>query len=83
MINQLLDFLNKLEGDQGQDDRALLLENVCRAREDWHAAQNYFQNVSDPELVDYAIFKVEEAKCKYMYLLRLAKKEGLVQDQVL
>ncbi|HOB19220.1 MAG TPA: YaaL family protein [Candidatus Atribacteria bacterium] len=79
----LLAFLGGYDGEEGPQDDALLLDNVKKAREEWYAAQNYFNNVSDPELVDYAIYKVEEARRKYMYLLNLAKKEGLVQNQVI
>lgn len=40
-----------------------------------HAAQDYFQCVSDPELVDHAIFQLEAAQRKYMYLLKQSQRE--------
>lgn len=41
-----------------------------RARDEWYAAERYFQVVSDPELVDHAIFSLEAARRKYLYLFR-------------
>lgn len=49
------------------------LELVEQARQDWLAAKSYFENVSDPDLVDHAIYLVEAAETKYMYLLRKAR----------
>lgn len=52
-------------------------ESVTRARDEWLAAKNYFEMVSDPDLVDHAIYLLEAAERKYMYLLKRAKREGL------
>jgi hypothetical protein len=50
---------------------------IGRARDEWKAATNYFEMVSDPDLVDHAIYLLEAAERKYMYLLKRAKAEGL------
>jgi len=42
---------------------------VDRAHREWVSAQQYFQSVSEPELVDHAIYLLEAAERKYMYLL--------------
>lgn len=47
-----------------------ILGSVIKAKNEWLAAQNYFDNVSDPDLVDYAIYEMEAARKKYMYLLK-------------
>jgi hypothetical protein len=54
-----------------------LKDLVERARLDWLEARAYFDNVTDPDLVDYAIFCIEAAEKKYMYLLKLAREQGL------
>lgn len=84
MKNYLLAFLGGYNTDEQQDngDRELL-GAVHAARQEWYAAQSYFENVSDPELVDYAIYKIEAAKRKYMYLLKEARKEGLANHCVI
>lgn len=52
-------------------------QSIGRARDEWMAAKNYFDAVSDPDLVDHAIYLLEAAERKYMYLLKRAKNEGL------
>lgn len=52
-------------------------ESVVKARDEWLAAKNYFEMVSDPDLVDHAIYLLGAAERKYMYLLKRAKNEGL------
>lgn len=56
------------------DENAELVELVERARVEWLAAKSYFENVSDPDLVDHAIHSVDAAQKKYMYLLRQARE---------
>jgi len=47
---------------------------VESARREWEAAESYFQTVSDTELVDHAIFSVEAAHRKYLYLFRQLRR---------
>lgn len=51
-------------------------ENIENAKKEWQDAKNIFENVSEPDLVDYAIFKVEAAEQKYIYLLKQYKSNN-------
>jgi len=76
MRGNLLHFVNSvgqrfLLEDQDFKSRVPdLAEALADAHQEWQAAQNYFENVSDPELVDHAIYLLEAAEKKYTYLLR-------------
>jgi len=48
---------------------------VEQARTDWLTARAYFESVSDPDLVDHAIYLIEAAEKKYMYLLKQARPQ--------
>lgn len=54
---------------------------VEAARREWLACRAYFDCVSDPELVDHAIYAVQAAERKYMYLLRKAKLASVALDR--
>ncbi len=56
-------------------NRRSITELVEEARQEWQAARAYFETVSEPELVDHAIYLVEAAEKKYMYLLKKAREE--------
>ena len=47
---------------------------VNAALKEWKDAVRYFENVKDPELVDFAIFEMEAARRKYMFLLKRIKQ---------
>lgn len=47
---------------------------VRQAYADWQAAENYFDNVADPDLIDFAIYDIEAAKKKYIYMLKKARE---------
>ncbi len=48
---------------------------IKKAHADWQAAENYFQNVADPDLIDFAIYDIQAAKKKYIYMLKKAKEQ--------
>ena len=45
-----------------------------------YVSQSFFNAVSDPNLVDYAIYLEDAAKAKYSYLLAEAKRLNLKID---
>ncbi len=64
-------------------DQAEFMDLVTEAKNEWLEAQNYFENVSEPDLVDYAIYRLEAAKIRYMYLIKQARISGIRNTQVL
>lgn len=63
-------FENKMEK---QDNR--LKEEARRALAAWKAAEEFLNHASDPALVDFAIYDLEAAKKKYLYLLGLLRQD--------
>lgn len=51
--------------------------SLDKAHQEMADAENFFNNVVDPELVDHAIYKMEAAKSKYSYLLKQAREKGI------
>lgn len=76
-------FSNLLNGlnlhYQSEDEVALdeFFQCVDIAKQEMYDAQNFFDNVSDPELIDHAIYKMEAAKSKYAFLIKQAKEKGI------
>jgi hypothetical protein len=57
-----------------------LADIVEHAREEWLNSRAYFETVSDPDLVDHAIFMMEAAEKRYIYLLKRAREAGVTID---
>lgn len=55
--------------DRPQEEQELH-EQVDLAHREWIAAQQYFQSVCEPELVDHAVHSIIAAEQRYTYLLR-------------
>lgn len=51
----------------------VLLE-LERARQEWQTALQVFNEISDPELIDYAVFNLKAAEKKYGYYLKNARR---------
>lgn len=69
--------MNSLQDTREKDGNEEFIKTISIARQEMLDAQCYFDNVTDPELVDHAIYKMEAAKSQYVYLLKLAKDKGL------
>ncbi|HEY8345784.1 MAG TPA: DUF2508 family protein [Symbiobacteriaceae bacterium] len=70
-------LVSRLTGRTEEPDRKEeqeLVEQVAAAHREWQAAKAHFQMVSEPELVDHAIFHLEAAQRKYIYLLNLVRR---------
>lgn len=68
---------NVKEVDNSLNNEKGLINDIKAAREDWVNALNYFEQVDDPELIDYSIYRIEAARRRYMYLLKQARKNGI------
>ncbi|MEJ6952423.1 DUF2508 family protein [Natronospora cellulosivora (SeqCode)] len=67
------DFVN--EKAEVEKQESSLEEYLGIAQKEWKDALEYFDNVTEPELVDHASFLLRAAESKYIYLLRKYKEE--------
>ncbi len=51
--------------------------SVDNAKQEMYDAQNYFDNVTEQELVDHAIYKIEAARSKFIFLIKQAKEKEI------
>lgn len=76
-INRLFQWKdNPLENRPTYD----LLTSLEQARREWIHAKNYFNCVSDNDLIDHAIFYMGATEKKYIYLLKQARENGISID---
>ena len=47
---------------------------VDKARQEWQAAQSLFNNVIEKDLIDHAIFKMNAAERRYIFLLQETRR---------
>ncbi len=50
---------------------------VEQARREWQDAKSVFDQVSDPDLIDHAVYAIDASERRYMYLLKKARDEGV------
>jgi len=79
LVSALGTIYNKVNAtsEQAVDKDQELAECVKAAYEEWQGAENFFHSVTDPDLVDHAIYKLEATKSRYIYLLKQAKASGI------
>jgi hypothetical protein len=62
------------EARRMQAEERSLRQQMEAARQEMKATESYFQTVTDPELIDHAIFAMEAAKRKYLYFYRRLRR---------
>ena len=82
-INHLLNQLLKAEDYQKKRAEERYWRLVEEAKRDWQEARVYFNTVTDPELVDHAIYTLNAAEKRYVYLLKKAREERGFQEKFL
>jgi len=86
MVNKITDWVYQISGkilDGGGVSSYMqpsLAQSVELAREEWLNARAYFEAVSEPDLVDHAIYTMEATEKRYIYLLKKARAEGVTVD---
>lgn len=65
---------------EAHDDEFLKI--LKEAHTDWKNTELYFQNVTEPDLIDFAIYQMEAAKTKYIFLLKQAREMGLKSENL-
>ena len=58
-------------------EKEKIINEIKQAKKDIKNAENFFQNVTDIELIDVAIYELEAKRSKYQYLIRIAKEKGI------
>ncbi|MFS8542028.1 MAG: YaaL family protein [Tissierellales bacterium] len=51
-----------------------ILDGLKNAYREWRMNEEYFEWVTDPDLIDYAIYEIKASKIKYSYFLKKAKE---------
>lgn len=80
ILNSLTNIYEKFIYGEVKNEDDQMLENIRSAHEDWKNAEKFFENVTDPDLIDHAIFRIEAAKTRYTYLLKLARQMDIHGD---
>lgn len=57
-----------------KDELTDIAEAIKEAKNEWFTAQRFFAEVTEPDLVDQAIYRLEAAERKYMYLWKEVRK---------
>ncbi|MGE5557676.1 MAG: YaaL family protein [Bacillota bacterium] len=56
-------------------EKERIFRETEEARREWVHSRAYFNLVTEPELIDHAIYTIEAAEKKYIYLLRQIKEK--------
>ena len=61
-----------------KEERRAVLESLEKTQEQLRHAHTDFNRVSEPELVESAVYQINALQAKYAYLLRRIKELGIV-----
>jgi hypothetical protein len=65
------------------DSSTKLYYQIQQAKQEWILSQHSFEWAVHPEGIDYAVYAMEAAERKYMFLLNEAKRSGVMAKPTL
>lgn len=71
----------RLELSSEKEGCADNLSPIERARQEWLAAITLFDNVCEKDLIDYAIFNLNAAERRYVFLLKEAREKKELKER--
>lgn len=80
-VGTRLNLVQEVVESQPGDPELLAL--VEEARREWEDARGYFNSVSDPDLIDHAVYVNQAAEKRFMYLLKQARSQGIQSSSLL
>lgn len=60
-----------------QDEKKDLVIQIEKAKREWNLARIQLNEMYEPELIDYAVYRLQAAERHYMYLLKRAEQVGI------
>lgn len=76
-IFYLKNIANSIKTQDMEDSVEDIYSSIENARKEWEDAKNIFENVTNPDLIDYAIHKVDATEKRYTYLLKQIKSGNI------
>ena len=73
--------LEALTQKKNKDEYSLSSE-IKKTVSELEGIRLYFEYVSEPELVEYAIYREKSIITRLSYLLRLAKEKNIINDEI-
>ncbi|WP_227763683.1 DUF2508 family protein [Zhaonella formicivorans] len=79
LIGTLKEQLKGFDEAPGEDPKDSLSAALKAAKEEWDNARNFFNHVTEQDLIDAAIYQMEAAERKFIHLLKLFRNESLAK----
>lgn len=75
-IFYLKNIANSIKAQETEDTMDIF-DSIENAKKNWEDAKNIFENVINPDLIDYAIYNVDATEKRYTYLLKQIKSGNI------
>ncbi|KXZ38933.1 Protein of unknown function [Alkalithermobacter thermoalcaliphilus JW-YL-7 = DSM 7308] len=75
-----MNYINFFKKEIDEDEQ--FINELKSAYLDLKSAESFFESVKDPDLVDYAVFRLEAARSRYSYFLKKAKENNIRSKSV-
>lgn len=73
----LKNIANGINAQETENSKESIYNSIESAKKDWEDAKNIFDNVTNPDLIDYAIYNVDATEKRYTYLLKQIKSGNI------
>ena len=80
IVSLAIQAYDRFDTDEKPDEMSeeeLLLREIEQTKKELRDSENYFNNVTDPSLLEHASYLLEANERKFRYLLSTARRKGI------
>jgi len=80
IVSLAIQAYSRFDTDEKEDETSeeeLLLREIEQTKKELKDSENYFNNVTDPSLLEHASYLLEANERKFRYLLSTARRKGI------
>lgn len=63
-----------LKPNEDDQEKREYLQKIWLAWQEWQGAINLFENASEPDLVEFAVYNMEAKRRQYMFMVKYARE---------
>jgi hypothetical protein len=79
---EIFEFFRRFKSIPKDSEENYLLRLLEEAKQDWSVSRSHFNDMTEEEMIDHAIYTMDAAEQRFSYLLKKAKEERVRAEKI-
>ena len=79
---EISEFFRRFKPSSRETEENYLLHLLEEAKQDWSVSRSHFNDMTEEEMIDHAIYTMDAAEQRFSYLIKKAKEEHVRAEKI-